>query len=89
MASGGFKDVVREFNPTTLQGTGFVFHEYTEEAFLDAIGRGIFFYKNKRLWERLIMNGMKADFSIKNTSKRYLELYKMAAEKHLKKCLSF
>jgi starch synthase len=85
MSTGGLKDVVREFNPTTFQGNGFVFHEYTKEAFLDAIGRALFFYKDRVLWKRLILNGMQTRFSLDDTSTGYLNLYREAIKRHLER----
>lgn len=83
MATGGLKDLVREFNPTTLKGNGFIFYEYDKESFIDAVGRAIFFYKDKGLWQRLMKNGMEMDLSLETTSDGYIRLYKEATKRHL------
>jgi starch synthase len=57
-------------------GTGFVFTDYTPEAFLKAIHTALNAYANKDLWRRIMEHAMSQDFSWKVSARKYLELYK-------------
>ena len=66
---GGLKDTVTE-------ETGFLFKNYDEQEFLQAIKKALGFYENKKIWEKMQKNGMKKDFSWEKSAKKYLEIYK-------------
>lgn len=72
---GGLADTVAEFDPETGQGTGFVFEEYSADKMLAAIERALRIYPRRRLWTKIMKNGMKQDFSWKQSAKRYAELF--------------
>ncbi len=76
-ATGGLKDTVEPYNPKTGTGTGFLFEEYTSKALVETLNRAITLFKeDKKAWRKLIVNGMKKDFSWQNSAKNYAELYK-------------
>ena len=75
-AVGGLVDTVRPYNPRNGQGTGFLFSEYRPDAMLDALGRALAAFANKKLWTRLQSNGMRADFSWDRSAAEYVKLYK-------------
>ena len=75
-ATGGLADTVTPVGDSKAPGTGFVFTDYTPEAFLKAIHTGLNAYANKDLWRRIMEHAMSQDFSWKVSARKYLELYK-------------
>ena len=75
-AVGGLVDTVRPYNPRNGQGTGFLFSEYRPDAMLDALGRALAAFRNKKVWTRLQKNGMRADFSWDRSAAEYVKMYK-------------
>jgi starch synthase len=74
--TGGLADTVTPVGDPKTPGTGFVFSDYTPEAFLKAIHTALNAYANKDLWSRIMLHAMTQDFSWKVSAKAYLELYK-------------
>ncbi|NPA74773.1 MAG: glycogen synthase [Euryarchaeota archaeon] len=70
--TGGLADTVKDVSE---EGWGFVFEEYRSEALRKALKRALEYY-NKDAWDNLVHRAMKQDFSWKNSSKKYVELYK-------------
>jgi starch synthase len=79
--TGGLADTVKPFDAATLQGTGFVFHDYSAAAFRDAVATAYEVFQNKEQWSTLMRNAMQQDFSWKRAAKGYEELYKKAVGK--------
>ena len=75
-AVGGLVDTVRPYNPRNGQGTGFLFAEYQPAAMLDALGRALATFPDKKIWTRLQTNGMQADFSWDRSAAEYVKLYR-------------
>jgi starch synthase len=75
-ATGGLVDTVTPVGDPARPGTGFVFSDYTPEAFLKAIYRALDAYAHPDQWRRIMLNAMDQDFSWKVSAKAYLELYK-------------
>jgi len=73
-ATGGLDDTIEAFDGTS--GTGFKFHEYTGAALLDAIGRALEAFRWPRLWTRIMLNGMRKDFSWSRSAAEYVEVYR-------------
>lgn len=72
-ATGGLNDTVAD------GVTGFVFHEYSSEAFWQALGRALDVFRNDRdSWLEIQKNGMRADFSWERSAQGYEELYRWA-----------
>jgi starch synthase len=59
-------------------GNGFKFEDYTSAALLEKLQEAKRFYRNKKEWERIMLNGMKCDFSWDASAKKYEELYHKA-----------
>ncbi|MBW1991280.1 MAG: glycogen synthase GlgA [Deltaproteobacteria bacterium] len=74
-ATGGLVDTVTPVDTAKGTGTGFLFEEYSAEAFIKAINQAVEAYQNKKLWRKIMLNGMKEDFSWQVSAKKYLELY--------------
>lgn len=73
-ATGGLDDTIEAFDGTT--GTGFKFYEYTGAALLDAIGRALEAIRWPRLWTRIMLNGMRKEFSWSRSAAEYVEIYR-------------
>jgi len=79
--TGGMKETVRPLNSETMEGNGFVFNQYTTQAFLDAVDRACGFYKEPGIWGRIMKAGFEEDFSWENSARKYVALYQRAIEK--------
>lgn len=73
--TGGLNDTIKPYNELTGEGTGFTFANYNAHEMLDAIRRALGFYGQKDIWEAIIRNGMKQDFSWNKSAREYMELY--------------
>jgi len=79
--TGGLADTVDDFNENTLEGTGFVFKEYTSEALLETIKRAVRIFGRRRVWYKIMKQGMLRDYSWENSAGQYIELYQKALNK--------
>jgi len=69
-ATGGLADTVNN-------QTGFSFKKYSSQELYKTINKALrVYYKNKKLWQSLQLNGMKTDFSWDKSAKEYVKLYK-------------
>jgi starch synthase len=75
-ATGGLNDTVEQFDENSMTGNGFKFGPYTSDALLDAVKKAVEAYNNKRLWKKLMSNGMKLDFSWDKSAEEYIKIYK-------------
>jgi starch synthase len=73
--TGGLADTVTDFDPAILQGTGFVFEKYESSQLLNALKRAVEMYRRKRIWYKIIKQGMSLDFSWNEAARKYSELY--------------
>jgi starch synthase len=74
-ATGGLADTVQEFDPSTGRGTGFRFEPYDPFHFKEAVGRAMACWQNPEIWKRVMLNGMRSDFSWARSATRYAEVY--------------
>jgi starch synthase len=74
-ATGGLMDTVAPVDRTQGTGTGFLFSEYSTAAFLKALNQALEAYQDKKLWNKIMLNGMMEDFSWNTSAKAYLKLY--------------
>ncbi len=74
--TGGLADTVDNYSPGTQTGKGFVFKEYSAKGLLKAVKKALKVFEDKKRWEKLISNGMKADFSWDASTRSYVKLYK-------------
>ncbi|MEM7009502.1 MAG: glycogen synthase GlgA [Thermodesulfobacteriota bacterium] len=73
--TGGLLDTVIDYNEDNKNGNGFVFHEFSKIALLDAMLRAISVYDDKKAWNKLVVKAMKSDFSWRKSGKTYKEIY--------------
>lgn len=81
-ATGGLADTVRNYDPSTEDGDGFVFSEYTPASLYHCIERAVNVYKkDKKKWQALVKKVMKYDYSWDVSAKKYVAIYKKAIDK--------
>ena len=83
-AVGGLADTVvdaSEYNLNTGTANGFVFYDYTAEAFAQTMRRAMDLFQNRDLWARLVETGMRQDWSWKARAEAYLATYQKALAK--------
>jgi starch synthase len=83
--TGGLADTVTDATPATLEAktaTGFSFTAATAPALMTAVTRALECYRQPLIWEQLVCNGMRQDFSWKRSAQRYLELYEKVLARH-------
>jgi starch synthase len=71
---GGLEDSVRDLEKT--KGFGFKFREFSIEAALHAIDRGLELYEKERKRSRIMGHMMRLDFSWNASAKAYIKLYR-------------
>jgi starch synthase len=74
--TGGLADSVRPYDPRSEEGTGIVFEHFNTEAVVWALDTGIQLFRDQKRFRRLILNGMKEDFSWDHQAERYLAIYR-------------
>ena len=75
-ATGGLKDTVPPYDPTTGEGRGYTFQSYNGDDFLGAIDRALEDYRSHPdAWQALARKDMEADFSWTAPAQKYMELY--------------
>jgi starch synthase len=72
---GGLADTVTDYRPGSDDGTGFVFHDATPQALMEAIHRALSVYRHRKVWPQLRRNAMTRDFSWRRSSEEYLAVY--------------
>jgi starch synthase len=74
--TGGLNDTVRQFNPATGEGTGFVFEHYTSQGLLWGIQSALQTWMDRRAWGILMHNAMSVNFSWETQVTYYLQAYR-------------
>jgi starch synthase len=83
-ATGGLVDTVTNTTDETLAAgtaTGFSFHDYSAFALGETLRRAVSLHSRRDVWERIVLAGMKQDWSWNRSAKEYIALYeKMLAQ---------
>ena len=75
-ATGGLKDTVQPYDPTTKEGRGFTFQSYNADDFLGAIERALeLYFDDSAAFDALRKHDMLQDFSWTAPAQKYMELY--------------
>ncbi|HWB60720.1 MAG TPA: glycogen synthase GlgA [Chthoniobacteraceae bacterium] len=74
-ASGGLYQIVKDYDPTTGDGNGFQFFDYTAEALWDSIQRAKKVFADPQAWKALMQRAMESDFSWSTASAKYEQVY--------------
>lgn len=82
--TGGLKDtVVNADEQSIINGTanGFSFLDYSHEAIHDALSRALItYFDHKEVWERIVENGMRQDWSWAESARKYVSVYESTLE---------
>jgi starch synthase len=78
--TGGLADTVRSWEPRTGKGTGFLFDAFTPAALEGALDRMLASWRDQDGWRRLMLNGMRCDYSWRAQSVIYVDLYSRLVE---------
>jgi starch synthase len=73
--TGGLADSVVHFDPATGTGTGIVFNDFDATAMGWALDTAMTWYAQPALWERIVQNAMRCDFSWETQCNEYLKLF--------------
>jgi starch synthase len=73
--TGGLADSVTHFDPATGIGTGIVFNDFDASAMDWALDTALQWYADTGLWERIVQNAMRQDFSWETQANEYLKLF--------------
>lgn len=79
--TGGLNDIVEDFDPTTKTGNGFSFDGTDGWGLYGAVIEAYTTYKNTSLWNKLVANCLKSDYSWKYAAKKYRTWYRNARSK--------
>jgi len=80
-ATGGLADTVREFDPITREGNGFVFEAFSADEMVMALRRALATHGEPELWRAVQKNGMARDSSWRVAAEGYDRLYDEAVER--------
>ncbi len=75
-AAGGIQDIIEDYDPTLERGYGFLFFDYSSEAFWDAIKRAREIFNERTLWHQLCQRAMARNFSWDAAAARYEQAYR-------------
>ena len=75
-ATGGLYESIQDYDPSNESGHGFLFYDYTHEAFWDAIQRARSYFTDESHWADLRLRAMACDFSWANAVAKYEDVYK-------------
>ena len=82
-AVGGLADTVRDLDEHPRDGNGFSFAQYDRAAFSGALARALrAFHRGDDAWKALRTRAMRLDHSWGASASQYLDLYKVAQERH-------
>jgi starch synthase len=74
-ATGGLDDSVEQWDPGTGKGTGFKFSPYSGAVLLATVHEAVLAFRDKEGWRKLMLNGIKKDFSWMASAREYLKVY--------------
>jgi starch synthase len=76
--TGGLNDTVDSYDLSSKRGNGFKFFNYDSRDLLFQMTNAYNIFNNHRSdWRQLIINGMHSEFSLADSAKEYIELYKI------------
>jgi len=75
---GGLADTVKNFNPKTGRGTGFNFRPFALKYLLQSLRNASGAFEDRKLWQKLMVNGMSQNLSWERAAQEYIRLYRKA-----------
>ncbi|HEU4414164.1 MAG TPA: glycogen synthase GlgA [Candidatus Angelobacter sp.] len=74
-STGGLEDTIESWDQASGKGTGFKFSAYSGVALLNCIHEALRAFKDRNNWKKLMLNGMKKDFSWAASAREYVKIY--------------
>ena len=75
---GGLKDTITNFDFNNKNGNGFTFSTYSAMSLYGAIVRALEYYKNEKIWDKLVERSMQISFSWNLPAQNYVRLFRKA-----------
>jgi starch synthase len=79
--TGGLNDSVQDFVPVTGKGNGFSFVQKSPWALYGAVVEALTVFRQPRLWQKAVRNGLTSDFSWDHAAKEYDAWYAGAVKR--------
>lgn len=73
--TGGLRDTVTPYDEYSFSGNGFTFSNYNAHDYLYTVRRALQLYHQKEIWQRIVDNGSRDDYSWNSSAKIYKKLY--------------
>ncbi|MBX7045497.1 MAG: glycogen synthase GlgA [Ignavibacteria bacterium] len=73
--TGGLADTVHDYHEHNNEGNGFSFEDAQPHVLLETVKRALSVYQDKKEWKKIMLRGMKEDFSWEHSAKEYFELF--------------
>jgi starch synthase len=74
--TGGLNDTVQSYNADTGLGNGFSFVNCNPQQLLQSVKEAVSIYRQPLMWQRIINNAMKADYSWTQSATEYKKIYR-------------
>ncbi len=81
-ATGGLDDTIEPYDGKA--GTGFKFSEYSAQALFQVIHQALEAFRQPKAWQRLMLTGMRKDFSWTSSAKEYAKIYQTLGKEKTK-----
>ena len=79
--TGGLVDTVPGFTPDLAKGNGFIFHEYTSAALIEAVKKAVEAFKDPKAWQQAMQRVSQLDFSWQSSARKYESAYHQVLKK--------
>jgi starch synthase len=79
--TGGLVDTVPGFTPDLAKGNGFIFHEYTSAALIEAVKKAVGAFKDPKAWQQAMQRVSQLDFSWQSSARKYESAYRQVLKK--------
>ena len=77
---GGLKDTVANFERYVGTGNGLTFPNYNAHELLVTVKRGLSYFEEESVWEKLVLNAMHSDNGWEKPAEAYRDLYRQLLE---------
>lgn len=73
--TGGLKDTISSYNKYNKEGNGFSFTDFNSNELLSTIEYALSVFKEKKVWNSIILNAMNSNNSLGKCADKYIKLY--------------
>lgn len=72
---GGLVDTVRDISCRSNKGNGILLNDFSSESLVQAVERALKLYRDKKMLEKAMKNGLEKDFSWERSAQEYKQLF--------------